>query len=78
MKKVTAYMATDGTLHYEAAQCAAHELDQRLRPMIAKFLDEDPDSRNTSARNRHTALLLNWEVFKQRLTDTPQLEGQGG
>ncbi len=69
MKQVTAYMANDGTLHYEAAQCASHELDQRLRPMIAQFLDEDHDSQSTSTRNRHTALLMNWEVFKLRLVD---------
>ncbi len=69
MKQITAYMASDGTLHYEAAQCASHELDQRLRPMVAQFLDEDPDSQSTGTRNRHTALLLKWEVFKLRLTD---------
>ena len=69
MKQVTAYMAADGTLHFAAAQCASHEMEQSLRPMIAQFLNEEPDSQSMGARNRHTALLMKWEVFKLRLAD---------
>lgn len=80
MKEITAYMATDGSLHTDPMDCLRHEFALDLKPMIDAFVSGELGSSEPAP---HTQLLLRWEVFKYQhhenhyTQDEPDLHPEG-
>ena len=72
MKQITAFMASDGSLHADSNACVNHELTLSLKPLMKEFFDQE--TRYTqSTRVGYTKLLVRWEAFKLRQSqETPE------
>ena len=63
MKQVTAFVASDGSLHADAAQCVAHEMTLEIKPLLEEFFESEARYQKNTCK-MYMKILLRWETFK--------------
>jgi hypothetical protein len=63
MKQVTAFVASDGSLHADAAQCVAHEMTLEIKPLLEEFFESESRYQKNTCK-MYMKILLRWETFK--------------